>query len=117
MYARVKKGSKFHTVTSCGGKEFSIKEFRPVPAGCEVEAESNPLLDVIDDEDVLPEIETQAIPSEDDPVEPETVDATNSAIALAIEYGVDISSEVEGSGSGGRILKSDVQNLFEEEES
>lgn len=38
-------------------------------------------------------------------------DATEAAIKIAIAYGVDL-SEVEGSGSGGRITKWDVERYL-----
>ncbi len=128
MYARVKEDARFVTITSCGGFEFSKKEFRPVPAGCEAEAGANTYLDVTDDEEILPEspvVESQVPPEAvedlelffvDDVVISDEVDATDSAIALAQEYEIDL-SDVNGSGSGGRILKSDVQDLLSEEES
>lgn len=45
----------------------------------------------------------------------EAVDATPSAEALAVEHGIDL-AEVEGTGKGGRVLKSDVAALVEDEE-
>jgi len=48
--------------------------------------------------------------SEDENIE-DKVNATDSAIALAKQHNIDL-SEVEGSGSEGRILKSDVEVLI-----
>jgi pyruvate/2-oxoglutarate dehydrogenase complex dihydrolipoamide acyltransferase (E2) component len=41
------------------------------------------------------------------------VDATDSAIDLALASGIDLSS-IKGSGAGGRILKSDVEAALDE---
>lgn len=43
-----------------------------------------------------------------------SVDATPDAEALAEEHGI-LLSEIEGSGKDGRILKSDVQAVIDEE--
>ena len=43
---------------------------------------------------------------------PEEIDATNSALKLAEENGIDLTG-VAGSGEGGRILKHDVEELIE----
>jgi pyruvate/2-oxoglutarate dehydrogenase complex dihydrolipoamide acyltransferase (E2) component len=44
--------------------------------------------------------------------EAEVIDATASAIKLAAEHGIDLAS-VQGTGSGGRIIKSDIDKLIE----
>ena len=44
----------------------------------------------------------------------EPINATDAAIELAEDYGIDIST-VEGTGEGGRILKGDVQAFAEAE--
>jgi pyruvate/2-oxoglutarate dehydrogenase complex dihydrolipoamide acyltransferase (E2) component len=58
---------------------------------------------------------TPATPEEedDDAAAESEVDATESAVALAEENGVDL-SEVEGTGTDGRITKADVQAYLDE---
>lgn len=110
LIAMVQKDFRFPTVYSCAGREFVKYEYRQVPAGFEEEAKANPYLttkEVAEEERV--EIVLTNV---------EEVDATDSAIALANEKGVDL-AEVKGSGVGGRILKSDVETVLmggEEEE-
>jgi pyruvate/2-oxoglutarate dehydrogenase complex dihydrolipoamide acyltransferase (E2) component len=41
------------------------------------------------------------------------VDATDAAAELAVEEGVDL-TEIYGTGSGGRVLKSDVEKVIDE---
>ena len=43
----------------------------------------------------------------------EEVEATDAAVELAEEEGVDL-SEIEGTGSDGKVLKSDVQDALDE---
>ncbi len=40
------------------------------------------------------------------------IDATKSAIKLAAEHGIDLAS-VQGTGTGGRIIKTDIDKLIE----
>lgn len=40
------------------------------------------------------------------------VDATDAAVQLAEEHGIDL-TEVEGTGSGGRVILADIQKLVE----
>lgn len=52
--------------------------------------------------------------SDEEVDEEEVVNATDAAIKLAEEYGIDI-SEVEGSGSDGRVTVGDVKAVIPEE--
>lgn len=46
MKAKVKENSKFKTVTSCAGIEFTQKSWTTVPIGTEEEALQNPYLEI-----------------------------------------------------------------------
>lgn len=81
----------FH-INAFSGRVFVKHEWRPVPAGCEEEAERNPYL------------ETR------EAVEP-IIDATDSALELAAENDLDLSG-VKGSGVDGRIIKKDVEAML-----
>lgn len=102
MKARAKLPHR--TIRAFTGREFVSYEWRPVPPGH-------------DDEAARLEAGGYLILLSDDPpaVAPEP-DATPAAAELAADHGLDLAT-VEGSGSGGRILKGDViRILFEEEE-
>lgn len=110
MKAIVKKDSPHSVITSCGGAEFRKDQYLPVPAGLEDEARSDVFLITDEDENApvlspLPEAESVSVsaPSTADG----EVDATDGAVTLADDLGIDL-SEVEGSGADGRILKPDV---------
>lgn len=47
-----------------------------------------------------------------EPDVPESVNATDAAVELAAEHGIDM-ADVEGTGEDGRILKSDVEAAVE----
>lgn len=118
MEARVKEGGRFVTVSACGGLVFSVKEFRPVPAGLEAEAEANPLLDVREEGDATAELvlaENVVAPHDLGEVESIElqIDASPGAIAFARKLGIDL-SQVEGSGADGKIIKADVTKFAKE---
>ncbi len=60
-----------------------------------------------EDENPFDDLEPETSPDEE--TETEGTDATDAAIDLALEHGVNL-DDVEGTGSDGRILKSDVQD-------
>ena len=118
MEARVKKDSKLKTITAFGGLAYSPLEFRPVPPGCEGEAEANPFLEVREEGNAVAEavsaVEVTAPPEEGEIEDAPEFDASPSAVELADELGVDLAS-VEGSGAGGKIIKSDVAKFVKED--
>ena len=107
MKAIVKPDSALAVITSCGGAEFLKLEYRPVPVGCEDEALNNPFLDVAEDDPPEFSPSPEIIPALVPPFDDGEIDATDGALTLADEYGVDLSN-VEGSGVEGRIIKADV---------
>ena len=88
------------------GLEFVHYEWRRVPAGCDDEAERLEAAGLL---------EFSQLPAAPPPVPVVKVDATRGAISLAVQSGVDL-ADVVGSAFGGRILKSDVEMVLEEEE-
>jgi hypothetical protein len=65
MRARVKEDGRLNVVTAFGGREYTKREWRPVPEGFEAAAEAHPLLVTAD--------ELQVAIGEA-PVEPEVAD-------------------------------------------
>ena len=103
MNARAKRPHR--TIRAFTGREFVSYEWRPVPDGTDDEAarlEAGGYLELKKDPPV-------AAPSV------VRVDATRSAIALALESGIDLAYMV-GSGADGRILKTDVEAMLVDEE-
>jgi pyruvate/2-oxoglutarate dehydrogenase complex dihydrolipoamide acyltransferase (E2) component len=95
MKAKVKESWPWGIVQAFAGRQYVKYEWRPVPAGAEAEAErlaGRGLLDL--NEAVV------------------LVDATDAALKLASDYGVDLAA-VHGSGADGRILLSDVRALVQ----
>ena len=46
MKARVKEDGRLNVVTAFGGREYTKREWRPVPEGFEAAAEAHPLLEI-----------------------------------------------------------------------
>jgi len=46
MNARVKQDCRWHIVRACAGRDFTKKEWRPVPSGHELEVINHPMLDI-----------------------------------------------------------------------
>lgn len=92
-------------IRAFGGQEFVHYEWRRVPNDQYEEAQR--LYEV----GYLELLMAKAVEPE-----PEPIDATDAAIELAAELGIDLAT-VSGTGAGGRILISDVRaHGFEEEE-
>lgn len=106
MQVRVKEDSRFHTITALGGMTFLRTESVSVDKEFKEEVERNPYLEIVGDEsdpalaDAPPSAEGE-------------INATDGAIALAEESGVDLIG-VEGSGKEGRIGVPDIRALIEE---
>lgn len=101
---KIKAKEPYRLVRAFTGQDFVNYEWRPVPEGGE-------------DEALRLEAAGYAVLLRDVPEpEPEApIDATPAAAALAELVGIDL-AEVAGSGADGRILKSDVERLIDEEE-
>jgi len=69
-----------------------------------------PLSELHEPEPEIPD-EAENVFDESEPVPPSEVDATDSARALAEEQGVDLDT-IQGTGSGGRIIKRDVEAVL-----
>ena len=91
------RGTLPYPVTAFTGREYVGREWRPVPAGREAEAERHPHLEL-----------REALAEADE------VEATDEARELAAEHGLDLAT-VAGSGKDGRVLVGDVRALIEEE--
>ena len=91
------KSNAPYPVMAFTGREFVTYEWRPVPSGHEEAARNHPMLDVRE--------RKQA------PVD-ETPDATDAAVELAAEHGIDL-NHLDGSGVDGRILVSDVEGAID----
>lgn len=102
MQAKVKQSWRWNVVKAFTGREYVKYEWRTVPDGNEAEAHRL-------EEDGLLEYRQGPPPAMEPP------DATDAAIALALESGIDLSS-VSGSGTDGRILVGDIRALLDEEE-
>jgi len=116
MRARVKKTYRFTNFRSAG-ITFNKQAFVFVPRIAEKEIKSNPsVLEIEVDEipeilePITPEIPTKDIaePQANDP--DAEVDATDSALALAIKKNVSL-ADVVGTGKGGRITLRDVEKI------
>lgn len=111
LEAKVKDSEEKAIIIACAGERYDKKGWRPVPVGREDEARQNPYL-VVRDVDGVVSLPAQ-VDNNDDREEISVVEgegelnATDAAIELAREAGIDI-SDVEGTGLDGRILKSDV---------
>lgn len=108
MDVRVKKDSRFHTITALGGKTFLRTESVSVDEGFRDEIERNPYLEIVGDEGLGEPSMSPDLPPQSE------VDATDGAIKLAEKEGIDL-AEVEGSGANGRIIVPDIKALIEEE--
>ena len=100
MQVRVKKDARFNVITACGGMTFfknadvSVDEvFRP-------DIENSPYLEITSETSPLPPFEGE-------------VDATDGAVALAGDSGIDLAGVV-GSGAEGRVVIADVRALIKE---
>lgn len=79
------------------------------------ETEDEEIAEVLRNREDVEEIEEEA--AEPEEVETESVDATDGAIDLAYEQGVDLAStSLVGTGKDGRIQKSDVEEYLAEQE-
>jgi large subunit ribosomal protein L21 len=86
----------------------------PVVEVEQVEVEA-PVVEVEQVEAEAPDVEAEPAVVEAPTEEPSAVDATDTARSLAEENGIDLST-LEGSGKGGRILKSDVAKVIKARE-
>lgn len=96
LQARVKDDYRWGVITACGGAEFVKTEWRNVPLGYSESAKNHPDLEL-----------SISVPGSTE----YTVDATDAAVELADERGIDLLTVV-GTGTNGRILKSDVENAI-----
>ena len=118
-HVKVKQSHRWKSA-QVGGILFSQFEARPVTeAQLTDEIRNSDLLDI---EMVSDELESVAIvggsESDEDVFDPfnlrggNDLNATNSAIELALEFDIDL-AEIQGTGSKGRITKSDVEAYIE----
>jgi pyruvate/2-oxoglutarate dehydrogenase complex dihydrolipoamide acyltransferase (E2) component len=99
---KAKAKNPHRTIRAFTGLEYVAYEWRPVPAG--------------NDDEVARLAGWGYLELEDDaPPAAAAVNATESAVKLAAEEGVDL-ADVVGSGVGGRITYRDVQAAWTEEE-
>lgn len=122
LVARVKPDSRFNPVTACSGVTFFKHTDVFVPTGFEEEAKANPYLDVKEWVEPEPEPESETATPEPEFSKPEIaildpepeeepeveINATAAAIEYAAEHGIDL-SDVEGTGSDGKIILRDVK--------
>ena len=106
MKARAKRPHR--TIRAFTGREFVSYEWRRVPEDSDDEAERLEAGGYLELKNDPPAV--VAAPSV------VKVDATRGAITLALESNLDLAT-IAGSGDGGRILKTDVEDaLWDEEE-
>lgn len=63
LQARVKPDCQWKVITALQGQEYTQRDWRPVPAGLEAEAEAHPMLDVREAPEPEPEAEPAPKPA------------------------------------------------------
>jgi hypothetical protein len=69
MNAKLKSDYRWNTIRAFGGSEFVKSEFRPVPAGQEVEAKAHPYLEI--EPEAEPVADAKPEPKPEAPKQPE----------------------------------------------
>lgn len=112
MEARVKRNTRWNVVTAFGGNEYVVSEWRLVPVGKEAEAVRSQYLD-IRKRKPSEVIESNRAAVTAAPVFAFGADATAIARKMAKKHGIDLAA-VTGTGSGGKIVKKDIDALIGE---
>lgn len=103
MHAKVRADSPQSVIFACAGIPFVRGEWTEVPPGREAEAVANPYLEIRRDADAKQETPRAEL---EEPAD--NLNISEAALSLAQEHGIDL-AQIEGSGSNGRILVSDVR--------